>query len=187
MKKRILSVSWAALPLLLLLAACDPFGTNPRPQPEPSPDEVEGYAPVYASAESAGKIAAEDVRPIEKGGKIYVKGNMLYQVEVGKGIHVININDGSNPQKLKFIHVTGAQEMSIMDNYMYTNHMNDLVVLDIADINNVQLVDRVSGMFHLVDPALPPAAGWFECVDESKGVVVGWELKKLYKPVCRKN
>lgn len=187
MKKRILSARWAVLPLLLLLTACDPYRTNPRPQPEPSPKEVEGYAPVYATAEDAAKITATDVRPIEKGGKIYVKGNMLYQVEVGKGIHVINISDGANPQKVKFIHVTGAQEMSIMDNYLYTNHMNDLVVLNIADINNVQLVDRVSGMFHLVDPSLPPASGWFECIDASKGVVVGWELKTLYKPVCRKN
>lgn len=186
MKKNRLSIKWTAIPLLCMLAACDPFGT-PEPVPEPSPDEVEGYAPVYAPADVANAITAKDAQPIEKGGKIYVRGNMLYQVEAGKGIHVININDGNNPQKVKFIQVTGAQEVSIMNNYLYTNNVNDLVVLDISDINNIQVADRVTGMFHLVDPTLPPAAGWFECVDAEKGVVVGWELKTLYKPVCRKN
>ena len=187
MKKRIQFSAWLAIPLVIMLAACDPFGVNPRPEPEPSPEEVEGYAPVYATADMAGTITAKEVQPIENGGKIYAKGNTLYQVEVGKGIHVINISDGNNPQKIKFIQVTGAQEISIMDNYLYTNNVNDLVVLNIADINNVQVVDRVTGMFHLVDPSLPPAAGWYECVDAKKGVVVGWELKTLYKPVCRKN
>ncbi len=185
MKKKIQSIRWLVIPLVLMLAACDPFRVEP--EPEPSPEEVEGYAPVYATADMAGTIAAREAQPIEKGGKIYVKDNKLYQVEVGKGIHVINISDGDNPQKIKFIQVTGAQEVSIMDNYLYTNNVNDLVVLNIADINNVQVVDRVTGMFHLVDPALPPAAGWFECVDAKKGVVVGWELKTLYRPVCRKN
>lgn len=175
------------VPFLLLAASCDPFGTNNRNNPEPSPAETEGYAPVYAKADDANIIGSMEARNIDKGGKIYVKGHMLYQVEVGKGIHVINIQDGNNPQKVKFIQVTGAQEMAIMDNNLYTNHINDLVVLNIADINNVQVIDRVTGMFHLVDPMYPPAAGWHECIDAKKGVVVGWELKTLYNPVCRKN
>lgn len=176
-----------ALPMLLATASCDPFGTNTRTRPQPSPAETEGWAPVYTSKDAAATIASQDARNIEKGGKIYVKGNTLYQVEVGKGIHVINIEDGNNPQKIKFIQVSGAQEIAIMDNNLYTNHVNDLVVLNIADINDVKVIDRVSGMFHLVDKSLPPSVGYFECVDASKGEVVGWELKTLYNPVCRKN
>lgn len=176
-----------AIPFLLFATSCDPFGRNVNPDPGPPPAETEGYAPVYATAEEAGTISAMEARPIEKGGKIYVKGHMLYQVEVGKGIHVIDIQDGNNPMKVKFLQVIGAQEMAIMDNNLYTNHVNDLVVLNIADINNVQVLDRVTGMFHLVDPMYPPAAGWHECIDPKKGVVVGWELKTLNNPVCRKN
>lgn len=188
MKRKMHLITWLFAPMVLLAASCDPFGgTNNGNVNEPSPAETEGYAPVYATTEIAGTIASVDARPIEKGGKIYAKGSMLYQVETGKGIHVINITDGNNPQKVKFIQVTGAQEISIMNNNLYTNNINDLVVLDIADINNVQVLNRVSGVFHLVDPALPPAAGWFECVDASKGMVVGWELKTLHNPVCRKN
>lgn len=175
------------LPFTFAIASCDPMGNNNRRTVSPPPEETEGYAPVYAPKDEISKIAAVEPRAIEKGGKIYVRGHILYQVEAGKGIHVIDIQDGNNPKKIKFIQVTGAQEMAIMDNNLYTNNINDLVVLNIADINNVQVVDRVAGMFHLVDPTLPPATGYFECVDAKKGEVVGWELKTLYKPICMKN
>ncbi len=179
--------SWLIVPLILLLSSCDPFGYNRQVEPPPiDVGEVEGWAPVYATEKVAGTIASIDAQPIIKGGKIYVKGDILYQVEVGKGIHVINIADGNNPQKIKFIQVTGAQEMAVLDNNLYTNNVNDLVVLNIADYNNVEVLDRVSGVFHLVDGILPPNAGYYECVDASKGVVVGWEPKTLYNPVCRK-
>lgn len=189
MNRKRFRIGWLVLPAFLLFAACDPFGYNRRPV-EPLPPEVgevEGWAPIYASDKVAGTIASIDAQPIEKGGKIYVKGKVLYQVETGKGIHVIDISDGNNPQKIKFIQVIGAQEMAVLDNNLYTNNINDLVVLNIADVNNVQVIDRVSGVFHLVDGTLPPSAGYFECADASKGVLVGWELTTLYNPVCRRN
>lgn len=186
--KRIKRIGWLALPTLILLTSCDPFGTNNRRvNPGPPPAEVEGWAPVYAEDNTVNDIKSTDARDIDKGGKIYVKGKTLYQVEVGKGIHVIDITDPNNPQKVKFIQVTGAQEMAIKENNLYTNNVNDLVVLNITDINNVQVANRVNGVFHLVDATLPPMSGYFECVDASKGTVIGWEPKTLYSPTCRKN
>ncbi len=179
---------WLILPLMILLASCDPFGSNNRyVEPVESPAEIDGWAPVYAKDGNAAVISSENPRQIVKSGKIYVKGNMLYQVEVGSGIHVIDITDRNNPRKVKFINVVGAQEMAIMNDLLYTNNVNDLVVVDILDINNVKLIDRVEGMFHMVDPTLPPSSGYFECIDPKQGVVVGWEQKVLYNPVCRKN
>lgn len=176
------------LPAFALLAACDPFGSNNTVNPpEPSPAETEGWKPVYATKEATTTIESQSPRTIEKAGKIYVKGHMLYQVEAGKGIHVIDISNPNAPQKVRFIQVTGAQEVAIMNNYLYTNNVNDLVALNISDINNVTVSQRVKGVFHLVDGTLPPSSGWFECVDASKGEVVGWELVTLNKPVCRKN
>lgn len=188
MNKKNYTRAWL-LPMLCLsftFASCDPFGST-QPVDEPRPAEAEGWAPVYASEKVATTIEGMEAQPIEKGGKIYIKGHKLYQVEVGKGIHVIDIQDGNNPQKIKFIQVTGAQEVAIMNNNLYTNNINDLIVLNIADINNVQVINRMPDMFHLVDPTLPPAAGYFECIDPSKGVVVGWEPKTIQNPVCRKN
>lgn len=185
MKKITTAKLLLVLPVVWMMASCDPFGSTPGPSPAPA--QADGWAPVYASDEVATKIEGLEARDIENGGKIYVKGHMLYQVEVGKGIHVIDIQNPESPNKIKFIQVTGASEVSIQDNNLYTNNVNDLVVLNIADINNVQVVNRMQDVFHLVDPKLPPAAGYFECIDASKGVVVGWEPKTIQNPVCRKN
>ncbi|MCB0698309.1 MAG: hypothetical protein H6551_02290 [Chitinophagales bacterium] len=181
--KKIKHAIWLVLPMMVILTSCDPKVNRV----EPSPSEVDGWAPVYAKDGTAEVINSVQPREIENGGKIYVKGNTLYQVEVGKGIHVIDITDRNNPTKVRFINVIGAQEMSIKNNNLYTNNVNDLVVVDITNINEVKLLDRVSGVFHLVDPTLPPSPGYFECVDAKQGVVVGWEQKLLHNPVCRKN
>lgn len=180
--KKIKHAIWLVLPLMVLLTACGPRNNNV----EPSPSEVDGWAPVYAKDGIVNTINSVEPKEIQNGGKIYVKGNTLYQVEVGKGIHVIDITNRNAPQKVRFINVIGAQEMSIKNDNLYTNNINDLVVVDITNINDVKLLDRVSGVFHLVDPTLPPAPGYFECIDAQKGVVVGWEQKVLHNPVCRK-
>lgn len=172
---------------MVFVTACTPFsGRDVEPAPLP-PEQIEGWKPVYASPDDKNLIGSAEPRNVEKGGKIYVKGRTLFQVEAGKGIHVIDITDGNNPKNVKFIQVTGAQEMAVMNNNLYTNHINDLVVLNISNLDNVQVIDRVTGVFHLVDAQAPPSNGYFECIDAKKGEVIGWELTTLYKPLCRKS
>ena len=178
MKKTPTTARWLVAPLFLLL-----FGSC---KPESSyPVDVDGWAPVYVSNEE-NTINATDARTTEHGGKIYVKGPTLYQVEAGKGIHVIDISDPNNAKKIKFINCVGAQELSIKDNYLYTNNINDLVVLDISDISNVKVANRKTGSLHMVDATAPPGTGYFECPEASKGVVIGWEQKNIKNPKCRK-
>lgn len=173
--------------LPLLLSSCDPFGFKDNNAlivaPDP-PEKVDGYAPIYGDKAKIKEIKSTDPVPIEDGGKIYVKGNIFYQVETGKGIHVLDITDPANPQKLYFIEVMGAQEISIKNNTLYTNNLNDLVTIDISNPADVKLVDRIPNVFNLVDPATPPGTGYYECVDASKGDVIGWELKELHYPKC---
>lgn len=179
--------AWVLPVLIISLASCDPFGNRHRtePEPEPVPAEVDGWAPVYSNGSDITVIKSMPPQNIDKGGKIYIKGDTLYQVESGKGIHVILIKQPSNPQKLAFISVTGAQEMAIKNNMLYTNNLNDLVVIDISKTDSAKLVDRVSSVFHMVDATRPPGTGYYECVDKSKGTVVGWEQKLLKYPKCR--
>lgn len=162
---------------MLAVGACKTENTNPN-----VPEEVEGWAPVYAA--DAYTVKTTDPRSIEKGGKIYVKGNLLFQVETNKGIHVIDISHPENPQKLKFIAVSGAQEMAAKENYIYTNNLNDMVILDISNIAEVKVVNRVASAFHMLDQNLPPERGYFECIDAAKGIVTGWEKKTLKRPEC---
>lgn len=180
-RKSYLFLATLGLSMSAIFTSCDP---KPTPMP---PETIEGWSPVYNNDNTAMVIKSTDPINIDKGGKIYVKDNTLYQVEVGKGIHVMDITDPQNPTKVKFIQVLGAQELAIKNDVLYTNNINDLVVLDIANMNNVQVVDRISNVFNLIDPLLPPSVGYFECADPAKGTVVGWELKELKQPKCIRN
>jgi hypothetical protein len=171
-----------SIPILLLLASCQ---TNNNAGP--TPDHVDGWIPVYSSDAAAYTISATSPVATTNGGKIYVRGNELYQVEAGKGVHVIDISQPSNPQKKKFISIMGAQEMAIKGGYLYANNLNDLVVIDIGNPGAISEVGRMKNIFHMVDQAYPPEDGWFECIDASKGTVVGWEQKNLSNPKCRRN
>jgi hypothetical protein len=165
------------------LSSSNPYDPEPRIQ---TPQQTEGWEPIFGNTTTAMTIKSGPPRDIGKGGKIYIKNDTLYQVETGKGIHVINISQPSTPKKIKFKEVVGCQEMSIVDHYLYTNNLNDLVVIDIQDIINVTELDRVTNSFHLIDQYQPPGTGWYECPNAAKGDIIGWEIKTIYNPGCRK-
>ena len=171
-------ITCCSLMTAMFMASCRPFD----PDDNTPPKQIEGWAPVYA--ESGIAIKSSNARTIENGGKIYIKGNRLYQIETGKGIHILYIIDSKNSKKLGFIEITGCQEISIQGNTLYANHLNDLVSIDISDINKVTETDRKKDAFHIINKNHPPATGWFECIDASKGELIGWELKTLYSPKC---
>lgn len=178
MKKTPTGSLWLIAPfLLLLVSSCQ--------RDEGYPAQVDGWAPIYANTDSVKKIEGLAPRAIESGGKIYIKDQLLYQVENGQGIHVIDYSNPESPQKVRFIRCFGAQELSIMDNYLYTNNVNDLVVIDISDLDNIQLKGRKGNLLRMVSTA-PPEDGYFECPDNSKGEIVGWQQKLLHNPRCRK-
>ena len=160
----------------MAIAACTPT--------EVPPDQIEGYAPVYDTSTNSAGVRAAAPRAIVSGGKIYTKDSLLYQVENGRGIHIISIANPAQPQKLGFLEISGCQELSILGSMLYTNNVNDLIVVDIADRQNPVLKSRIPNTFHLVNQGNPPATGWFECVDAGRGTVIGWELKTLYTPQC---
>lgn len=150
-----------------------------------APSEVEGWKPVYKSEIANIPITSQTPQPVEQGGKIYVKGNRLYQVENNKGIHVFDISDPAHPQQLVFINIGGASELAIKDQFLYSNNFNDLVVVDISNLNEAHLHTRIANTFRFTSLNVPPGLGYFECVDESKGPVVGWEYTTLHSPKCK--
>lgn len=169
--------------LLLSVAACKPMIDEPIGQTPP--ETIDGWAPVYDSTNSSRIVRSTAARPIGNAGRIYIKGNVLYQVEVGKGIHIIDITDRKNPVRQGFIEVRGAQEMSVKGEMLYTNNLNDLVVINISNPSAVVLADRITNAFHIFDATQPPGYGWYECIDARKGKVIGWEMKSLTRPQCR--
>jgi len=164
--------------LLMAIASCN---NNKRQFPQ----NVLGYAPIYSSDANSNSISVTNAAPYENPGKIYKYGNYSFQMDNGKGIHIINSTDPNNPQKIKFIHVAGCTDISVKNNSLYTNNFTDLVTLSIADVNNITETSRTSNVFPMVEQTLPPVAGvYFECVDETKGTVIGWTQKNIENPKC---
>ncbi|MEO6611156.1 MAG: hypothetical protein ABIT05_03455 [Chitinophagaceae bacterium] len=150
----------------------------------------EAWIPVYSTNTNAVKtITAGPGRSTVKAGKIYVTGNLIYQVEQDSGIHVINASNPSSPQKLGFIRSFLCKEISVKNGLIYTNNLSDLVVINASDINNVREVARTAGVFPDLALQYPPKPDpfttvYFECPDPKKGIVVGWQMKNIDNPKC---
>jgi len=170
----------------LFIISCDPAVVSKNPT------EVEGFVPVYSNDISAIKqISSESSRATEKAGKIYTSGNLLFQVELDSGIHIINYSNPNDPKKIGFIKSWLCKEVSVKNGFIYTNNMADLVVIDISNLNNVHEVSRVANVFPDLALQYPPKENsfefvYFECPDPSKGVIVSWKKQIINNPKCRR-
>jgi hypothetical protein len=138
-----------------------------------------GNAPVYMTyGELRAAVTTEQDVELENPGKIYFKDDFIFIVEERKGIHVFDNNNPSSPVKKTFVSIPGVVDISISGNILYADSYIDLVVLDLQDINNIHEVARVKNILPYV---VPPADNDYPMawVDENKGVVTGWEVKKI--------
>lgn len=172
--------------VVVLLASCTPDNQHSLPE------KTLGYKPIYANNLSDYKeVYTMPARPTTKAGKIYVQGNLLFQVEQDSGIHVINIADRSNPVKLGFIRSVLCKEVAVKNGYVYTNNLADLVIVDITNIGAVKVKSRLENVFPELTLHSPPRENdmqttYFECPDPEKGFVIGWEKTTITKPKCWK-
>jgi hypothetical protein len=144
--------------------------------------EVEGYKPVYAPEEDA-KISFGPARTLKHPGKIYSYNNYLLINERFEGIHVFDNTNKARPKALGFLKVYGNVDLAIRNNILYVDHIGYLVALSIADLQNIKELSRISSWSN----NLPPFDGrYFECVDRSRGEVIGWVLATLKNPECFK-
>ena len=176
------------LPLFLfpiLFSSCWKF----RTYPPVSNYKVYGNKVIYMPLSKARQISYSSIpQPVSDPGKIYVKGNYIYQAEQGKGIHVIDNTNPSTASRIGFISIYGCTEISIVNNYLYTNNLDELVVIDIGNLNNVQVIKRVaktfrSGLYDYYQAQNPPTRGYYECPHPDSGVVAGWR-KDSVTAIC---
>ena len=133
--------------------------------------------PVYLSYDelrSSFKVA--EGQEIMQSGKIYFKDHYIFVNEYQKGIHVIDNEDPTNPQIIKFIEIPGNVDMAIAGNILYADSYVDLLSIDISDIGNITIVDRDTNIFPYVIPEAE--VGIFEPIDETQGVIVGYEVTR---------
>lgn len=142
-----------------------------------------GKRPVYVPASELRDIRNEAPQPIQLSGTIYLRDSLLFLLEQRKGIHVFNIQDTLNTINLAFFKIPAVTDFTLSGNLLYADSWKDLVVIDISDLQQIQVVDRILGV---ISPSLVPPLynGIFECVDESKGAILGWEDATLTNAKC---
>ena len=181
-----------AILLLLTLATVVSSCWDLRRKPVPPPKKVWGYKPVFTVDSSLLLIKSEGPRDVTNPAKIYVKGNFVFQNDVGFGIHVIDNSNPNNPVRIGFIRIHGNTEMAIQGNYLYANSMQDLVVVDISDWQNVVEVKRIAHAFgngswavaYLSIP-VPEHNVFYECVAKPwPNVHTGWVRDSIYDHNC---
>ena len=168
---------------ILLLYSCYPNSNKEY-------RSVMGSKPIYTSFSEAKKISySNQALPVLTPGNIYAKGNLIYQLEIGKGIHVIDNSVPSQARRVGFIIINGSSQISIKGNYLYSNSYDDLVVLDISNQTSVTEVKRVSNAFpqgnYEYPLAEPTEKGYYECI-RYDSVIIGWQKAKVLN-ICYKN
>lgn len=134
--------------------------------------------PVFMSlSEFRSMVSIIAPEPIEEQGKIAFYEGFLYISQPGKGIHVIDNRNPSNPRNVAFIELLGNGDMHVREGMLYADSFVDLVWFDINDPSRPVLKGRKEEVF---PEALPPVENnysidYAQAMDRSKGVVVGWK------------
>ncbi len=141
-------------------------------------EEITANVPVYMGYEEfRDAVTTAGARELENPGKIYFKDNFIFINEEYEGIHIIDNTDPENPQNIVFVEIPGNLDIAVKENVLFADSYIDLVALDISDLNEIHEVSRLEEAFPYSVPTYDDryaVAG----VDHSKGVVVGWTVKK---------
>ncbi len=127
------------------------------------------FAPIYKTMDAILKdVKLTDAKAMEKPGKIFSYGNMLFINEIDKGIHVIDNTDPASPIKMGFINIDGNLDLWVKQNLLYVDCYDNLLVLDIADLHNIKVLETMLNVF-------PDRNYSGYTADVNKGYIIGWQ------------
>lgn len=148
---------------------------------------VDGLKPVYISLEDITFVETSSAREFGTLGKIVSRGDLILINEQYKGVHVIDNANPLSPTNLHFWEIPGNINFTLKGNYLYADNTRDLLTVDISDPTDIKLVNRIENVRRESELSLPNQyEGFFECVDDSKGIVTAWEEATLTNPKCRR-
>ena len=128
------------------------------------------YKPVYrTAAQVRANIKSSTAQPVERPGKIFVKGSYIFLNEVDKGIHIIDNSNPAQPQNVTFINIPGNVDIAVKGNTLYADLYTDLVAIDITNPKNVVLKKVVEGVF--------PDRYYYGFRQDSLGIIASWEKR----------
>ena len=121
-------------------------------------------------------VAVIAPRPIDESGKIYAYKDYIFINDTYKGVHVIDNSNPAAPKKIAFIKIAGNVDISVKGDYLYADSLTDLMVLDISNINNIKIVNRLENVLSN-NVIWPGEVDFYEygTIDYENEIVIGWE------------
>jgi hypothetical protein len=131
------------------------------------------FEPVYTSFDefrSSAKLTEPQL--LTTIGKIYLKDNLLFINDPGKGIHIIDNTDPKNPVAKSFLNIPGNFDLAVKGNSLYADSFIDLIVFDISHIDQIREVNRLENVFYNYNnmTGFP--------IDPERGFITGWNEKE---------
>lgn len=106
------------------------------------------YIPIHFTVSDLRQpISSGAPQPLVEPGKLYVKDQFLFIVEVKKGIHVFDNSNPANPKAISFLTIPGNVDLAVRDNILYADSYLDLVALDISNPASINEVSRIETGF----------------------------------------
>lgn len=105
--------------------------------------------------------------------KIYLYQNCLIKTHPDKGIQIFSVSNPSLPTAVNTMNVVGTHDVAIVNNRMYADRWNSLIVYDVSNISQPKQIDSIPQIFNsyrfdimpgLVDGVVDTDNGW-SCVD----------------------
>ena len=152
-------------------------------------DTSRGMKPIYLPTENYDQISFQPIRPLSQSAKIYVKDKLIFAIEQGEGVHIIDNSDPTKPQKIRFLRIFGCNDIAIKGSTMYADNFTDLVAIDFTKLDSPTVVSRVRNIYPNNNGTTEYPKnynGYFECADAKKGKVIGWKESLLDNPQCRR-
>jgi len=130
------------------------------------------FEPVYSTpAEIKAAVSFKPAEQMVAPGKIYLKDDILYVNETGKGIHVFDNTSPANPIPLGFLNIPGSYDMAIIGSTLYADSFVDLVVFDVSDVTKIKEINRIEGLFDHFS-----SMGYLS--NTSQGILTSWKEVK---------
>ena len=166
---------------LLLFAACEEKLTETVTYPINEPVVMD--ASEFRNSVKISKVP----RQLTGFGKISYYSGYLYMSEPGKGIHIIDNRNPSNPQVVGYIELLGNADLSVRNNVLYADSYIDLVWFDVTDPSLPVLKGRLENAFPNVLPQVENQVNidYRMCQEmQSKNkIIVGWKEVERTEPV----
>ncbi|MCH1418307.1 MAG: hypothetical protein L7U68_07145 [Flavobacteriaceae bacterium] len=177
----------------LLLASCSLFKDEIIDDREMV--EVAYFVPQYeTTAQLAAKVIVESPKDYAEAGKIVTYQNYIFINKPNEGVHVVDNSNPAAPVNLHFINIPGSLDLTIIDDHLYSDMFSALVVFDISDVTQPDLIEdfTVEEVFYYnpyrtLDTAIRLGESFaytqYESIDDSRGIVTGWEVVIRQEPL----